>query len=456
MKGSVYTLLIVESPVLAQIIQKLSPPSVYVLATEGYCWKPRFDVEQQKLIAVADPAKRAIRKELKEQSQWANSVIVATDSDPAGDFIAWSIARFMKANTVKRGRIHSLSKNGIISMLSDLQEIETDRLETKLKNRYLIKNEWYRNKQLPDYQLSGLISTFGEPLPYSHFIDENGIRFRSSQPIKATPDEYIEVKSVNNGNHFPIFHPLSTFDLISTAVSSGLALNFFDAQALLQQLFETTTDLSNRSLISYPRTDARAFYSETWENFQIQYLKLGSEGRLKPTFLRDIAEPETPHESIHPLDFSTKPSDVKGELTSNIGDLYALIYDSTIKSITIPDTLNHSYNNELRPDVYLYPQNNEFTTDSNHSIRPCNTVAELGYRLNEMGVLRPSEFGKSLDDWIEKGWIRVDQEIISPGRSILQNMHKAGSLKRMLTQLQKLSDNSSLKVETLREIFTSY
>lgn len=455
MTGSVYTLLIVESPVIAQIIQNLSPAYVYVMATEGYCWKPRFDYDQQKLIAVADPAKKDIRKELKDQAQWANSVIVATDSDPAGDFIAWSIARFMKANTVKRGKIQSLSKSGIISMLSDLQEIETERLETKLKNRYLIKNEWYRNKPLPDYQLSGLISIFGQPLPYTHFTDEYGNKFRSSQPVKAAPDEFIEVKFSKSELHFPVYQPLSTFDLISDTVSSGLAFNYSGAQTLLQQLFERTTAISDKSLISYPRTDARAFYSETWENFQIQYLKLAQKERLKPTFLRDIADPETPHESIHPLDFSIKPDDIKGECTSDIGDLYELIYDSTIKSITIPDCLDHSFMNELRPEIYFYRRNNESNVNSHYSIRPFITVAELGYHLNQMEILRASEFGKQLDSWIDKRWIEVNQDMVTPGKTVLHNLHKSASLKRILTQLQKLSNYNSLKVETIRDIITS-
>lgn len=456
MKSSVYTLLIVESPVVARIIQKMSPPSVYVLATEGYCWKPRFDSEQNRLLAVADPAKLSIRKELKEQSQWANSIIVATDSDPSGDFIAWSIARFMKANTVKRGRIQSLSKNGIISMLSDVQEIETDRLESRLKNRYLIKNIWYQQKHLPDYHLAGLISIFGENLKCSHFLDENNHLYKSSELIQSASDELIEIKSVTNGNHFPIYHPLSTYDMMSSIMNEGFAFNYQGAQLLLQQLFETVPEFTDKSLISYPRTDARAFYSETWENFQVQYLKLNLNGRLKPTFLRDIAEPETPHESIHPLDFSTKPEDVKGELSSDIGKLYDLIYDLTIKCITIPELLHSSFYNELRPDLYFYPQFPVDIPKTTHSLRPCITIDDLGISLNQLDIIRPSEIGKNLDSWIDKEWIKVNQNIVTPGKLILQNIHKSGSFKAILSEFQKLTDISSLKPETIRSVITSY
>lgn len=85
---SVYTLLIVESPVIARHIQQISPSSVYVLATGGFCWHPSYQAKKNTLKAVADPEKRSFRKELSEQAQWANRIIIATDSDPSGDFIA--------------------------------------------------------------------------------------------------------------------------------------------------------------------------------------------------------------------------------------------------------------------------------------------------------------------------------------------------------------------------------
>ncbi|MEX0945251.1 MAG: DNA topoisomerase [Balneolaceae bacterium] len=456
MNSSVYTLLIVESPIIAQIIQKLSPSSIYVLATEGYCWKPRYDMETQQIKAVADPTKTTIRKEMKEQAQWANSIVIATDSDPSGDFIAWSIARFMKSNTVKRGRIQSLSKSGIFSMLSDIQEIETDRLETRLKNKYLIKNEWFRQKMWPELYLSGLITVFGENNTYTSFLDENDSIFKSSAPVNCTLDELIEIKSIKNSDHYPVYHPLSTYTMIGLIVEKELAVNYLDAQNLLQQLFETTLHNSNESLISYPRTDARAFYSETWDLMQTQFLKLGIEGRLKPTFLRDIADMEAPHESIHPLDLSNIPDQIMGELTSTIGKLYELIYNTTLKSISIPEPLNETYRNELLQEVFFYSDLNHRSAGNLFSLRPCITIDELGSKMNQLGVLKPSVFGKSLDDWIEKGWIQIKNGAVIPGKPILQDIHKSSTISTVLNELKRLSDNSSLTSETIRTLFTSY
>jgi DNA topoisomerase IA len=61
------------------------------LPTDGYLWKPRYNSDTETLTAIADPKKRKLRKELKSISDWAAKIIIATDKDPAGDFIAWSL-----------------------------------------------------------------------------------------------------------------------------------------------------------------------------------------------------------------------------------------------------------------------------------------------------------------------------------------------------------------------------
>lgn len=457
MATSEYTLLIVESSVIAQIIQELSPQSVYVVATEGYCWKPRYDAENNQLNAIADPTKSSIRKEIKQQAEWANTVIVATDSDPSGDFIAWSVDRFLSSKRVKRGRLQSLSKSGVISMLSELSEIESDHLETRLKNRFLIKSEWFRQKKWPDMQLSGLISVFGRPRTYQHFIGENHQIFKSSEPLQCSSDELIQVNSNPKSSFFAHHLPLSTYDLVPLILNDGLALNYNDAQLLLQQLFESTLPDSRISLISYPRTDARGFYTDTWEVMQTQHLKAGLNERLKPRFLRDIANPDTPHESVHPINLTVKPESIKGELSTRIGKLYELIYHHTIKSITIPDPLQFTFSNALMPDLFFYPyptENSEITKNL-FSLRPCITVDEIGIEMNALGVLKPSGFGKSLDEWVDRRWIQIGSGVVKPGKTILEQIQNGSTLEKILTELNEKADFNSLHPETIKTILSS-
>ena len=455
MNTSVYTLLIVESPVLARVMQKLCPPSVYIIATEGFCWQPKYDAYKNQLKAVADPEKADIRKEIKEQAKWANSVIIATDTDPSGDFIAWSVSRFLKSTGVKRGTIQNLSKNGIYSMLSDVQELDDSRLETRLKNRFLIHDLWSKNRNLPDIQLAGLTAVFGAENRYSHFLNGNGILFKSSEQIQCAPDELISVYPEKHEQHYTITKPLSTFDVLEAAKEQKFAQYYYEAQLLLQQLFQTTLQFSDDALISYPRTDARAFYSETWESIKNQYIKLGSVNQLKPTFLQEIADSDAPHESIYPLQLTVKPQKVAGELSSKPGKLYEWIYHHTIKSITMPEALAHSYVNELNPGIYFYPQQNHDFYKKSASLNPCTTVSDLGIQLNKTGILKPSKFGKTLDEWLDKGWIKIKNNVVTPCKPVLSKMDRARNYQKILSTLNRQAENNSLTPETVQSILSS-
>jgi hypothetical protein len=451
---SVYTLLIVESPVLAGIIQKVCPPSVYVLSTGGFCWRPGYDAASNQLKAIADPSKREFRKELKEQAEWANRVVIATDHDASGDFIAWSVARFLNLSGIQRGRLQTLSKQGIFSMLSEVQEIDFSRLETHLKNRFLIQHCWNQSKK-PDSALAGVVAVLGTSERFQHFLDQNGNMYKSSVPFRCLPDEWISIQPTQNKNHIRVYKPLSTFDLFVPALVGNLAESCRDVQLLLQQLFQTLLQFSGESLISYPRTSARAFYSETWETIRNQYMKIGPVSELKPRFLQEIADPDCPHESIHPLNLSHSPDKVKGELPQTMGMLYEWIYNHTLRCITMPDALDVSFTNELNPGIYFYSEKENAEPGELPSVRPCITIGDLGESLNELGVCKPSSFGKNLDDWIAKRWIHVKGHVVTPGSGIIQYLNSAEWFSEKLKDLNALKTKENLTPETVRTVLAS-
>lgn len=455
MNTSVYTLLIVESPVLARIIQNLSPSSVYVLATEGFCWWPQYNAGNHQLKAVANPEKVSVRKEIKEQAAFANSVIIATDSDPSGDFIAWSVSRFVKSNGVKRGYIQNLSKSGILSMLSEVQQLDEHRLETRLKNRFLIRELWNKNRNLPDINLAGLAAVFGVKNSFNRFLNDNGALYFSSAPISCSPGELITIYPERTEQHYSIHKPLSTFDVVASAKESGIAETYQDAQLLLQNLFQRSLQSSGESLISYPRTDANAFYSETWESIRRQYIKLGSVNQLKPRFLQEIAAEDTPHESICPVNLAIKPEDAEGELSTGQGSLYRFIYDQTLRCITMPAVLGRSFVNELNPGIYFYPAQSGSVSDEPLSLNPCVTVSDLGSKLNRLGVVKPSAFGKTVDEWIDKEWIQIKNNVVLPGKPVLKKTDHAAAYREKLETLNRLAENSSLTGETVQAVLTS-
>lgn len=454
MDTSVYTLLIVESPTIAGIIQNMCPPSVYVMSTDGFCWRPKYDLSENQIKAVADPDKLQIRNELKEQAKIAGTIVIAVDCDAAGDFIAWSINRFIKSSNIKRGQLQSLSKESIYKMLGETTELDEAHLEIRLKNRFLIQQLWTKYAEIPDMQLAGLISVFGANTYFHSFLDENYALYRSDKPVHSNFDEWISVRPSQKSDHYLTQKPLSTFDVLDFIQSEKLASSFYDAQLLLNQLFQTVLPFSEESLISYPRTSAQAFYSDTWTHMRRQYLNIGSVNHLKPTYLQEIADNEDPHESIHPIDLSIEPDSVSGELPKNIGLLYRWIYNKTLESLAMPKQLEKSLVNDLNPDVIFYPDSNN-NSNGAQSVRPCLILSGLGIKMNDLGIVKPSTFGKTVDEWISKRWINLYNRTVTPGKEILKNLDHADFLRQKLLKLNQLKKDSTLKPETVQEIITS-
>lgn len=453
----VYTLLIVESPVIARIIQQLVPSSVYVVATGGYCWKPKFNYRNSSLQAIADPNLSSVRKELKEQAGLAGTVIIATDTDPSGDFIAWSVARFLKTNTVKRGKLQNLSRSGILSMMDEIREMDTEQLEVRLKNRFLIRHEWYHQKEFPELELSGFISLFSGRTSYRHFVDENNELHQSSVPVKANPDQWISLSKIDNETKYFNQNPLSLYDLIPALVQNGTANSYHTAQNDLQNLFEASLPDEQVSLISYPRTGAFSFYSETWDVLQTQYLKLGLQEPFKPNFLRDIADPEIPHESIHPLNLGIGPEAIRKRVPSELSQIYSLIHDHTLQSVQIPAPLHSAWFSELDPEVYFYSliRNGEKSAAKEIFLRPCITLSDAGKMLDRLGVLRPSGFGKAIDKWVNEGWATISGNVINPGKSVQKYLGKSSRIYKTLQELNDHADSFSLNSATIQSLITS-
>lgn len=454
MDTAVYTLLIVESPTIAGIIQKMCPPSVYVMSTEGFCWQPKYMAKKNQIKAIADPYKLSIRNELQEQAKIAGSIVVAVDSDASGDFIAWSVSRFIKSSNVKRGQLQGLSRESIYKMLSNTTELDENQLESRLKNRFLIQQLWSAYSNISDIQLAGLISLFGTDQKFHSFLDEKRNLYKSTRPVHSQFGEWITVRSDKKSDFYKNQKPLSTFDVLEFIQSSGITYTLHEAQFLLHELFQTVLPFTEDSLISYPRTSAQAFYSDTWTRMRKQYLNIGPMSDLKPTYLQEIADDEEPHESINPIDLSLTPKSVAGELSQKIGSLYKWLYDQTLETLSMPFPLTRCYINDLRPDVGFYPESEEFS-EKVGTIHPCVTISDLGLKMNEIGVIKPSKFGKTLDEWISKKWIKLEGKIISPGPDILKHIDKASDLHHKLFELNRLKDISELKPETVKAVITS-
>ncbi len=447
--GSIYTLLIVESPVIARIIQRYAPSSVYVMSTNGYAWNPVYDESKHHLKAIANPDQIGFRKELKQQASWAGNVIIATDPDPSGDFIAWSVCKFLKDPSIKRSYIQHLGKRGIERLISTAEVIQPNLMEQRLKNRSLIRHQWKLNGQRPSLEVAALASIFTDHFPFRNFRDQSGRLWKSNRSIRCNPDEWIPLKDQVNESEFHTPEPLSTFDLLQLAVEKELFSSLANAQESLQQLFTHTLDFSDESLISYPRTAASSFFSETWSELQNQFFKVQSEGEFKPMFIRNIAGSDVAHESIYPLDLTLTPEKVSGELLSTLRDLYTLIYNQTMKAITIPKEKFNAYRSPFHPDINFYCPDSDSDSPS-AELMPVRTIAETGSILNSLGVQSPSTFGKNMDRRQGENYLEIEERFIKPGKYLTPYLNNGPKYAREIGKLHELSVEANLTSETIR------
>lgn len=454
---SAYTLLIVESPVLARIIQKQVPANVYVLSTDGFCWTPRYDKRNNRLEAVIMPEKAGFRKELKEQAGWAHQILIATDPDPAGDFIAWSIARYLKQDRIKRVYLQSPGKASLQQVLSRPEEISSTSLKARLRNRFLIREEWNKTPGLPDIHCAALVSVlFGSPLIRS-FSDENGLKHTSSRPVEYRPGQRIEIEKSKKENpvYLPSAAPVSTFGLLQDIVDEHFSGCYTGAMEQLQNLFQSVLPSTQQSFISYPRSAVNAFYPQTWSSLCRQYLKTGSLDHLKPPFLQETAGPECVHESVHPLDLGLIPEFAEGELSATDAGIYSIVYRRTLEALRLPELSPASYKSPDFPDILFFPERPGRPQKTPRFLSPYLGVEALGQKLSTTGMAKASSFGKNLDSWSSRGWIRVHNGMVKPGSKI-RNLSRNGSLYRQkLTALERAAHDISLKPETVRSILSS-
>lgn len=454
MSKSAYTLLIVESPVIARILQKKAPSFVYVIATGGFCWHPVYNAKLNKLTTRADPQKRNLRKELKEQAKWASSIIIATDNDPAGDFIAWSVLRFLKFSELKRGYLQDISERGIHKLLSNAVTCNEANLNVRLKNRFLVHHEWARSIPV-SIQKAGLAAILEQTRPFQTFADEDGLMYKSNRPILCDSEKWITVRVKEPEELYREENPLSTFDVIDRFSKQSMHLSFDDIQVLLQRLFQTELQYSGESLISYPRTIESTFYGDTWTDLKGQYMEwFGSVNDLKPRFLQQTPAANAPHESIHPLNLAITPEQVRGELPQDINRLYEMIYKHTMKTLKMPSLFEKVYLNSAHSNVYFYPlrDNHHFETKK---IRPVSSVGELGGSLNRLGIQPASSFGKNIDKWLSEKWITLDNGAVKAGSKLLPYIECAESFRKKLTSLLQVWDDPQLKPETVKALITS-
>lgn len=433
----------------ARKIQQLVPSNFYVIATDGFIWEPDYDSRKRILKKSAIPDKLDLRKEIKQQSALASKIIIATDNDPSGDFIAWSLAKYLPGKQLFRSVLQSITKSGILRLTQNAVEFDQSKLLYKLENRFFIQQVW--KQRFPGYSMKEAATiALKAHQTYSTFRTENGNVFKTNKPVSCSIGDKLILQQSPDKIEYLNKLPLSTFDVV-TDIFRVLDLNsYFEAQDILNQLFHKTYPDSGESLISYPRTAAQAYYRNSWQRLQDQWVHFESLDSFRPNFMQSVIDNAEAHESIHPYDLRISPQMVSKRVQKPFSEVYKIIYDETIEAISQPEkAVSNYYSNQT--DQLFY--SNDPLTDSTVEVTSVFTIAEWGRHLYNLGVLRPSGFGAWIDEAIKTGLISIEDGCVLPETLSTADHQKAENFKYLLEELRAVSDKPDLSDETLSEIF---
>ncbi|MEX0662545.1 MAG: toprim domain-containing protein [Balneolaceae bacterium] len=450
MSSSLYTLLIVESSMTARRIQQLVPPHIFVIATDGFIWKPAYDSRKKILKKRAIPDKLDLRKEIKQQADIASKVIIATDNDPSGDFIAWSLAKYQSGKPLLRSFVQSISKTDILRMIQNAAHLDENTLLYKLQNRYLIQQVWNQHIPRHTFKEAGTIALKNHQT-YSTFRSNNEILFKTNQPISCKPGEWLTLHAAESVDYVNKTS-LSTFDVVADSYRELTLSSYAEGQKIVNQLFHKTYPDTDEGLISYPRTAAQGFYQTSWQRLQDQWVHFDSLEHFKPDFLQTVIAHNEAHESVHPYDIRITPQMVSKSVQKPFSGMYKIIYDETINAISQPKKAGSTFCLKNRDPLFY---SDESLTESTIDVTPVFTVAEWGQHLCNLGVLRPSGFGVWVDEAVDKALISIKNGSISTERLSTAEHQTAEKYHYLLKELNAVSDQPHITDETLSGIFAS-
>jgi DNA topoisomerase-1 len=146
-------LIIVESPTKSKTIGRFLGDNYKVLSSYGHIRdlpksKLGIDVENNfEPKYVIPPKAKKVIKELKEQAQKAESIILATDEDREGEAISWHLSEILKdikKNSFKRIVFHEITEKAIKDALKNPRDINSGLVDAQQARRVLDRLVGYK------------------------------------------------------------------------------------------------------------------------------------------------------------------------------------------------------------------------------------------------------------------------------------------------------------------------
>lgn len=375
-------LIIVESPSKAKTIEKYLGGKYKVDASGGHVRdlpEKRLGVNvtknyQPNYVVSAD--KKAVIKRLKEKSEKAEKVYLATDPDREGEAISWHLKEVLGlGDNAQRIEFNEISEKAIRNALEHPRGINYNLVDSQQARRILDRLVGYKLspflcKRIKSGLSAGRVQSVALRLivdrereiaafvPEEYWVvsakfavgrsvinavlsEKNGKKFKPANEQEAT-----EAETAIRANQAVVSdvkrsvtksHALAPFTTSTMQQDASAKLNMSSpvCMQVAQHLYEgVETADGHVALVTYIRTDSVRVSAEA-QSAARAYIaeKFGKEFvPAKPNFYKSKKNAQDAHEAIRPIDINLTPEKAKTFLDKNHYNLYKLIYERFLAS----------------------------------------------------------------------------------------------------------------------------
>ena len=384
------TLVVVESPAKARTIARYLGKDYDVRASVGHirdlpASTIGVDVNKGfKPMYLTLPGKDKVVRDLKNASQGADRILLATDPDREGEAIAWHLAHLLKVDAKSPSRIvfNEITGKAVSQAIKNPQPINENLVNAQQSRRILDRLVGYelspflwqkirkglsagrvqsvatrlivlREREIEAFipreywKVLAYLSKSEEEAPFAalyHGRKKNGrvsrVTIRSKEELdqllaSLKGKEYLvdEVKKSKRKRR-----PYAPFTTSTLQQSASRALGFTAKRTMMaaQNLYEGIIlgSLGQTALVTYIRTDSVRVSPDAVSSARDLIKKAYGDSYLpaKAPFYKNRSKAQDAHEAIRPSHFDLPPSRVKAYLSSDQYRLYEMIWNRFLAS----------------------------------------------------------------------------------------------------------------------------
>ncbi len=348
------------------------------LATWGTPLRLGLDLDTMEPEYIDMKDKKEVIDELKELTNKATNVYLATDPDREGEAIAYHIDSIIENKKAKIHRVtfNEISKESVLEAIANPRTLDEDLISSQESRRILDRIIGFRLSYLTNKKISArsagrvksavLKLIIDRENEIEKFVPEywwtiNGELSKEESIINVTADKYTEIKYDKEADAKKVLKGLTgDFEFVERKESKRTVKppQPLEMATYLMAMYGAhstpnasatmaSQSLYEKGLITYPRTDSKRISSKEFIKAAEQYIN----GNYGKEYYKGVPEvtgkkgDQDAHEAIRPVDITKTPSSIKG-LKVNEKRAYTLIWMTTIKAFMV------EAKNKVVKDIY--------------------------------------------------------------------------------------------------------